>query len=115
MVIAPLIFVSTALTNLGGGSAGREGASLQLGGSIGSAVGKLFRFDEKDMSVVVMCGMSSVFSAVFGTPLTAAVFTLEVISVGQIYYASLLPCLGRRLPPTEFRFLSAPCPSGFTA
>lgn len=97
VVIAPLIFVSTALTNLGGGSAGREGASLQLGGSIGSAVGKLFRFDEKDMSVVVMCGMSSVFSAVFGTPLTAAVFTLEVISVGQIYYASLLPCLGSSL------------------
>ena len=79
VVIAPLIFVSTALTHLG------------------SAVGKLFRFDEKDMSVVVMCGMSSVFSAVFGTPLTAAVFTLEVISVGQIYYASLLPCLGSSL------------------
>lgn len=93
VVIAPLIFVSTALTNLVGGSAGREGASLQLGGSIGSAVGKLFRLDEKDMSVVVMCGMSAVFSAVFGTPLTAAVFTIEVISVGQFYYASLVPCL----------------------
>lgn len=93
VVIAPLIFVSTALTNLVGGSAGREGASLQLGGSIGSAVGKLFRLDEKDMSVVVMCGMSAVFSAVFGTPLTAAVFTIEVISVGQFYYSSLVPCL----------------------
>lgn len=68
VIIAPLIFVSTAITSLVGGSAGKEGASLQLGGSIGSAVGKLFRLDEKDMSVVVMCGMSAVFSAVFGTP-----------------------------------------------
>lgn len=93
VIIAPLIFVSTAITSLVGGSAGKEGASLQLGGSIGSAVGKLFRLDEKDMSVVVMCGMSAVFSAVFGTPLTAAIFTIEVISVGQLYYAALLPCL----------------------
>ena len=93
VVIAPLIFVSTALTNLGGGSAGREGASLQLGGSIGSAVGKLFRFDEKDMSVVVMCGMSSVFSALFGSPLTAAVFAMEVASVGILHFSAILPCL----------------------
>ena len=93
VIIAPLIFVSTAVTSLVGGSAGKEGTSLQLGGSIGSAVGKLFGLGEKDMSVVVMCGMSAVFSAVFGTPLTAAVFTIEVISVGQIYYAAFLPCL----------------------
>ena len=92
-LLAPLIFVSTVITHLLGGSAGREGAALQLGGSIGSQVGKLFRLDEKDMHLVILCGMSSVFSALFGTPITAAVFALEVISVGVVYYAGLVPCL----------------------
>ncbi|MGN1442727.1 MAG: chloride channel protein, partial [Acutalibacteraceae bacterium] len=92
-MLAPLIFVSTVITHLLGGSAGREGAALQLGGSIGSQVGKLFRLDEKDMHLVILCGMSSVFSALFGTPITAAVFALEVISVGVVYYAGLVPCL----------------------
>lgn len=92
-LLAPLIFVSTVITHLLGGSAGREGAALQLGGSIGSQVGKLFKLNEKDMHLVILCGMSSVFSALFGTPITAAVFALEVISVGVVYYAGLVPCL----------------------
>ena len=91
--IGPLIFVSTFITHLLGGSAGREGAALQLGGSIGTHVGKLFNLDEKDMSLVVLSGMSGVFAALFGTPLTAVFFALEVISVGVIYYAGLIPCL----------------------
>ena len=91
--MAPLIFISTALTHLFGGSAGREGAALQLGGSIGFASGKLFKLDSKNMPLVVMCGMSAVFSALFGTPLTAVFFAMEVISVGVIYYSALVPCL----------------------
>ncbi len=91
--IGPLIFVSTFITHLLGGSAGREGAALQLGGSIGTHVGKLFKLDEKDMSLVVLSGMSGVFAALFGTPLTAVFFALEVISVGVIYYAGLIPCM----------------------
>lgn len=91
--LGPLIFISTVITHLLGGSAGREGAALQLGGSIGTQVGRLFRLDEKDMSLVVLAGMSGVFSALFGTPLTAVFFALEVISVGVIYYAGLIPCL----------------------
>ena len=93
LALAPLIFISTVLTHLCGGSAGREGAALQLGGTIGSQVGKGFRLDEKDMHLVVMCGMSAVFSALFGTPLTAAFFAMEVISIGVIYYAGLVPCI----------------------
>ncbi|MDD6484125.1 MAG: chloride channel protein [Clostridiales bacterium] len=89
---APLIFVSTVITHFFGGSAGREGAALQLGGSIGSWVGRLFRLDEKDKHIVVMCGMSAVFSALFGTPLTAILFSLEVVSVGVMYYSALIPC-----------------------
>lgn len=93
IVLAPLIFVSTVITHLFGGSAGREGAALQLGGSIGSFVGRLFHLDEKDMHLIVLCGMSGVFSALFGTPLTATLFAMEVISIGVIYYSSLVPCL----------------------
>lgn len=92
-VMAPLIFVSTLITHLTGGSAGREGAALQMGGSIGSAIGKLFRFDEKDKHVMIMCGMSAAFSALFGTPMAAAIFSMEMISVGVMYYIALVPCV----------------------
>ena len=91
--MAPGIMAGTVLTHLLGGSAGREGAALQLGGSLGSSLGKLFRLDEKDMQVVVLCGMSAVFTALFGTPLTAVIFVLEVVSVGAIYYSAIVPCV----------------------
>ena len=91
--MAPLIFLSTLITHLFGGSAGREGAALQLGGSIGNGLGKLFRFDDKDNHIMIMCGMSAAFSALFGTPMAAAVFSMEVVSVGVMYYAALVPCV----------------------
>ena len=78
---APLIFIATALTHLLGGSAGREGAAIQLGGSIGNQLGRWIHLDEEDRHVIVMCGMSAAFSAVFGTPMAAAVFAMEVVSV----------------------------------
>lgn len=91
-VMAPLIFVSTVVTHLVGGSAGREGAALQLGGSLGFAVGRVFRLDSKDRHIAVMSGMSAVFAALFGTPVTAMFFALEVTSVGVMYYSGLVPC-----------------------
>lgn len=91
--MTPSIFISTALTHLFGGSAGREGAALQIGGSIGNSLGKLFRFDEKDTHVVIMCGMSAAFSTLFGTPMAAAIFPMEMISVGVMYYMALVPCV----------------------
>lgn len=91
--MAPLIFISTITTHLFGGSAGREGAALQLGGSIGNQLGRWLRLDENDTRVIVMCGMSAAFSAVFGTPMAAAIFSLEVVSVGIMYYAALMPCV----------------------
>lgn len=90
---APLIFIATVITHLFGGSAGREGAALQLGGSIGFKVGEALHLDKKDRILVVMCGMSAFFSALFGTPLTAAIFAIEVTSVGVMYYAGLIPCI----------------------
>lgn len=100
--MAPLIFTSTILTHLFGGSAGREGAALQLGGSIGQQLGKLFRFDEHDQRLMVMCGMSAAFSAVFGTPIAAAIFPMEVVSVGIMHYSALLPCVFASLVASQF-------------
>jgi len=117
--MAPLIFVSTVITHLLGGSAGREGAALQLGGSIGYNLGKLLRLKEGDLHIIVMAGMSAVFAALFGTPLTAMFFALEVTSVGIMYYAGLLPCAIAALTaasiaaffglsPVRFDFVSFP-------
>lgn len=92
-LLAPAIFVSTVITHLFGGSAGREGAALQMGGSIGAGIGHLFKLDKRDMHICVMCGMSGLFSALFCTPLTATIFVLEFISVGAIYYSALVPCV----------------------
>ncbi len=90
---APLIFCSTLLSHAVSASAGREGAALQLGGSLGNLIGKVIRLDEKDRKVAIMCGMSAGFAALFGTPLAAGVFAMEVISIGVMYYAALVPCL----------------------
>lgn len=92
-LLAPVILISTALTHLCGGSSGREGAALQIGGGIASLIARLFRLKTENKAIVIMCGMSAVFSAVFGTPITATVFTLEVVSVGLMHYSALLPAL----------------------
>lgn len=92
LILIPLIFAGTVITQLFGGSAGREGAALQLGGSVGYNIGRLFRIKGNNIQIIVMSGMASVFSALFGTPVTAAVFSLEVASVGVIHYTALLPC-----------------------
>ena len=98
----PLIFISTALTHLTGGSAGREGAAIQLGGSIANLLGRWIHLDEEDRHVIVMCGMSAAFSALFGTPMAAAVFSMEVVSVGVMYYTALMPCMISSLIASRF-------------
>lgn len=91
--VAPLIFVATVITHLFGGSAGREGAALQIGGGIGASIGKLLHLDEEDKHIIILCGMSAVFAALFGTPVTAALFSMEVISIGVLYYSAIVPCI----------------------
>lgn len=93
ILLVPVIFLSTVVTHLVGGSAGREGAALQIGGGLGYGAGRLLQMGEKDLPLATLCGMSGVFAALFGTPLTATVFALEVISVGVLYYAGLVPCI----------------------
>ncbi len=91
--MAPLIIVSTVITHLFGGSVGREGAALQVGGSLGELLGKLLHFKEAERRRVIMCGMSAAFSALFGTPLAAAILPMEISTVGIIYDAALVPCV----------------------
>ena len=93
MTTLPCIFVSTILSQAVGASAGKEGAALQIGGCIGNYLGDLFHMDERDKKVMIMSGMSGCFGAIFGTPLAAAMFGIEVISIGVAYYAALVPCV----------------------
>lgn len=90
---APLIIISTVLTHLAGGSSGREGAALQFGGALGEGLGKLFKFTEKkDKTIIILAGMSAAFSAVFGLPVAAAIFPMEVVTVGVMHYSAFVPC-----------------------
>ena len=91
--LAPLIFLGSVLTHLTGGSAGREGAALQIGGSLSAGLGKLFRLGEHNTNTIIQCGMAGLFSALFGAPVAAVVFSMEVINVGRFQYAALFPCL----------------------
>ena len=91
--LAPLIFLGSVLTHLTGGSAGREGAALQIGGSISAGIGRLLRLGEENVNTIIQCGMAGLFSALFGTPITATVFSLEVVDVGHLQYAALFPCM----------------------
>lgn len=91
-MVAPSIFLATAITHLFGGSAGREGAALQLGGSTASALARILKLKDGERTVLIMAGMSAVFAGLFGTPLTACLFTMEFESVGTIFSPALLPC-----------------------
>ena len=91
--VAPLIFAGTVLTQLCGGSAGREGAALQIGAGTATCFNRVFHLEGKSANRMTMCGMSALFAAVFGPPITAALFSMEVSAVGVLHYAALYPCL----------------------
>ncbi|MBQ5765409.1 MAG: chloride channel protein [Clostridia bacterium] len=91
ILLAPAVFLGTIVTHLLGGSAGREGAALQLGGSISTLLSKVLRLDEKTRHIVTLSSMGAFFSALFGTPLGAFVFAIEVVSVGSLCSAAFLP------------------------
>ncbi|MCF0123330.1 MAG: chloride channel protein, partial [Ruminiclostridium sp.] len=92
-VLAPVIFASTLLTHFFGGSAGREGAALQLGGSLAELVRKRLRIGDEFEDLAIMCGMSAGFSAVFGNQISAVIFALEISCVGMLPMGALFPCV----------------------
>lgn len=123
--LLPAIFASTVLTHLFGGSAGREGAALQMGGDIGYHVGRLLHFSNHDRRTATMCGMAAFFSALFGTPLAATLFAIMVINVGMAFYSAFIPCfaaslvaygisLGLGVAPTRFAVAAPPLTTGMT-
>ena len=109
--LAPAIFGATVLTQFAGGSAGRAGAALQIGGGLGYNLGRLFRLDAHTRQLLVLCGMTAVFSALFGTPIGAVMFVLEVVAVGRFRYGALVPCLTASLVAY---FLNVACGSELT-
>lgn len=90
--MAPLVLAGTLTTHLFGGSAGREGTAVQMGGSLAESVGSIARIGPADRKILLMCGISAGFGSVFGTPLAGTVFGLEVAAIGLIRYEALLPC-----------------------
>ncbi|MEX8548023.1 MAG: voltage-gated chloride channel family protein [Mucilaginibacter sp.] len=91
--MAPLVLIGTIITHLFGGSAGREGTAVQMGGSLAALLARKAKFSEADVQIILSAGIAAGFGAVFGTPLTGAVFAMEVLAIGQLKYNALLPCL----------------------
>ncbi|MDO5581885.1 MAG: chloride channel protein [Planctomycetia bacterium] len=113
VLLAPLIFLGTVITHLMGGSAGRESAALQLGGCLGVRIGRFLRLNPDDMRLMVLCGMSGVFTALFGTPVTSTFFSMEIASVGVMYYPCFVPCLISSLVSYTFALRCGAVPTRF--
>jgi len=90
--MAPLVLITTVITHLFGGSAGREGTAVQIGGSVANFFATKFRLSPGDVSMLLKAGVAAGFGAVFGTPITGAIFALEVLALGRIKHDALLPC-----------------------
>jgi H+/Cl- antiporter ClcA len=91
--MAPLVLIGTLVTHLCGGSAGREGTAVQMGGSLAGTYARLCRIKPENVRMLLMAGVAAGFGSVFGTPLTGAIFAMEVLVIGRMQYDALLPVL----------------------
>lgn len=88
--MAPLVFIGTLITHLFGGSAGREGTAVQMGGAIADQFTDIFKLENSDRKILILLGISAGFASVFGTPLAGALFALEVLYFSKINFKSIL-------------------------
>ena len=91
--LAPLVLIGTLVTHLFGGSAGREGTAVQMGGGIAAGFARFFRLDAAGVRLLLMAGIAAGFGSVFGTPIAGAVFALEVLKSEKLEWGAMLPCL----------------------
>ncbi|QZT37150.1 voltage-gated chloride channel family protein [Halosquirtibacter xylanolyticus] len=89
--MAPLVLIGTVITHLFGGSAGREGTAVQMGGAIADQFTKWLKLDKRDRRILLSCGVAAGFASVFGTPLAGAIFALEVFTIGRMRYDTIVP------------------------
>lgn len=89
--MAPLVLFGTILTHLFGGSAGREGTAVQIGGAIADRFTKVFNLSKRDRQIMLIAGISAGFASVFGTPLAGGIFALEVLVLGRIRLDAIIP------------------------
>ncbi|MEO6316336.1 MAG: voltage-gated chloride channel family protein [Chitinophagaceae bacterium] len=95
--MAPLVLFTTLITHLFGGSAGREGTAVQISGSFGALLARKLHLTAAETRILLLTGIAAGFGSVFGTPVTGAVFALEVLAIGTIRYDAVLPCLAASL------------------
>ncbi|MCK0472809.1 voltage-gated chloride channel family protein [Halalkalibacter sp. APA_J-10(15)] len=91
--LGPIVYLGTFMTVLFGGSTGREGAAIQMGGSVAEAVNRFFKVNVMDTKILLMSGISAGFGTAFGTPITGAIFGMEMVTLGKMKYEALVPCL----------------------
>ena len=112
--LVPAIFLGTVITHLCGGSSGREGAALQMGGSIGWNIGKELHFSDYDCRTATVCGMAAFFSALFGTPLAATLFSMMVVDVGLTFTVAYVPSFLAALIAYGISLAAGVAPTRFT-
>jgi H+/Cl- antiporter ClcA len=97
LLMAPVVFISSLLTHLGGGSAGREGTAVQMGGAIADQFTSIFKLTTAERRTILIMGVSAGFAAVFGTPWAAAIFALEIMSFRKIKFENIIPSFSAAL------------------
>lgn len=91
--MGPIVYLGTFITVIFGGSTGREGAAVQMGGSVAEIVNKFFMVNLCNTKIFIMCGISAGFGAAFGTPVTGTIFGMEMAALGKLKFEGFVPCL----------------------